>query len=133
MCSGFVYVRPTPMVLLFLEAWHKAKQDPSHPVRDQVAFNHVLKKRRYATKLKHVALMDRFGIPNGRTYFERWKPLDGDSDAKRAYKEQGVAQTMIVHNNFVRGYDRKQRRFKQNGMWKLSKQFQKQKYICGAA
>mmetsp|Transcript_25801 Transcript_25801/g.52980 ORF Transcript_25801/g.52980 Transcript_25801/m.52980 type:complete len:347 (+) Transcript_25801:29-1069(+) len=116
-CPGFTVYRACPEVIKFIDMWQDdlSKGDPS---KNQVPFNNVLDVAMSSgipvpdhngnTTVKKItaAFLPNELFPNGKVYFEKM------TDAER----EGA---LVVHNNYIIGYDEKIDRFKNFDLWAL--------------
>ncbi len=116
-CPGFSVYRACPEVTKLIELWQEdlSKGDPS---MNQKPFNNVLDVAMSqgilvtdhdgSTSIKKItaAFLPNELFPNGKVYFEEM------TDAERA-------EALIVHNNWIIGYDEKIDRFKDFDLWAL--------------
>ena len=108
-CGGFYYLRSAPPAIALLEAlfermaWQRKNVDAR--IGEQPALNYVLRRTR---GLRYVVL-PREQYPNGQSYFVQRPP------SSKRRKERPV----IVHNNWIAGFEAKRERFESHGLWFL--------------
>ena len=98
-CTGFLAIKCNNRTLPFIEAWKKRMVKLIH-TNDQIGFMHLDK-----STVRINGLKSEF-FPAGNQYFREL------NDAK-------YANTVVVHNNFIIGHDRKLERFKNFSLWHL--------------
>ncbi len=106
-CGGFYYLRAAPPAIALLEAlfarmeWQRMHVDAR--IGEQPALNYVLRR----TPGLRYRILPRARYPNGNAYFVTQKSQHGSSKA------------VIVHNNWLAGFEAKKERFVAHGMWYL--------------
>ena len=106
-CGGFYLLRSRPeskaaeMLEAMFErmAWQRTHVDAR--LGEQPALNHALRR---VAGLKYL-LLDRTSYPNGNAFF------------LRGVRTRGASPPVLVHNNWIAGYEPKVARFKQHGLW----------------
>lgn len=92
-CTGFLAFRRTKRSVQLLKDW---EFELHHSQLNQPVFNALLEKRNI-----HAVALPAEQFPSGRDYFER-----------------GIrSKTVVLHNNFIQGYESKIERFKEAGYW----------------
>jgi rhamnogalacturonan II specific xylosyltransferase len=98
-CTGFFAIMSNDATIDMINKWKTALE--GEPTTNQPVFNKVLHKE--SLSIRHLDL-PRVEFPNGRDYFELFSQV---------YKDKVV----VVHNNFVIGYEEKKERFIKEGLW----------------
>eukprot|EP00942_MAST-04A_sp_MAST-4A-sp1_P002483 g2483.t1 len=93
-CTGFFAMIYSDAIIQLMKDWDSSLREKNQ--LNQPLFNNLLKN----SKVKHQGL-DRKKFPSGNLYFDKGQ-------------RKGV---VIVHNNFIQGYDKKVKRFKSVGLW----------------
>jgi rhamnogalacturonan II specific xylosyltransferase len=93
-CTGFFAMIYSDAIIQLMKDWDSSLRKKKQ--LNQPLFNKLLKN----SKVKHQGL-DRKKFPSGNLYFGKGR-------------RKGV---VIVHNNFIQGYDKKVKRFKSVGLW----------------
>uniref|UniRef100_A0A7S2E9T1 Nucleotide-diphospho-sugar transferase domain-containing protein n=1 Tax=Trieres chinensis TaxID=1514140 RepID=A0A7S2E9T1_TRICV len=115
-CTGILYLRPTRQVKDFLVQWMDEVENSEHD-NDQPAFNAVMSRTSDSVLPRRVGSWDSF--PPGGEYF-----------AGRAGYDPNEHNVAVVHNNWILGNERKQKRFEDNRMWSPSGKLERQN--CGS-
>ena len=130
-CGGFYYLRSAPPAIAFLEAlfermaWQRKHVDAR--IGEQPALNYVLRR----TPGVRYRILPRARYPNGNAYFgfvdrmvqvspgsmRELLELGGTGDD--IYAAAGLPPPVIVHNNWLAGFEAKRQRFVDHGMWHL--------------
>jgi len=103
-CGGFYYLRAATPAISMLEAlfermeWQRTHIDAR--LGEQPALNFVLRR----TAGLRYTVLPRQDYPNGNAFFVRHPPR---------------SMPVIVHNNWLAGYEAKRERFVQHGLWLL--------------
>ncbi|KAL7462954.1 hypothetical protein ACHAXS_003322 [Conticribra weissflogii] len=117
-CPGFTVYRACPEVIELVELWQQDLLSKENPSTNQGPFNKILDQASSQgisvtlpdgmTELRKVTpeLLRKDLFPNGQLYFRQM-----------TYRERKRA--LVVHNNFITGYDKKIDRFKQFNLWAL--------------
>eukprot|EP00057_Strongylocentrotus_purpuratus_P003626 XP_003727023.1 PREDICTED: uncharacterized protein LOC100888971 isoform X1 [Strongylocentrotus purpuratus] len=106
-CAGFTFYRSSPATIALVTEWVQTLAlHPTYP--DQRVLNGLLKKKRWQGDYIKRAVMDSRLFPSGRLYF--------DPDWREANKD---TEQVMVHNNWIKGHDRKVERFRNEGLWYL--------------
>ena len=105
-CAGFVYYSATNATINLIRQWMiRIKTKPDIP--DQQLLNQLIRNKNIRRTLK-INFLDQGKFPNGNDFFnEDWR-------LKNAH-----IQTVVVHNNWIKGHDIKIERFKNVSMWYL--------------
>ena len=98
-CTGFLAIKYNNRTLQLMEAWKKLMVKLAY-TNDQIGFKKLNKSTVRINDLKSEL------FPAGNQYFREL------NDAK-------YANTVVVHNNFIIGHDRKKERFKNFSLWLL--------------
>lgn len=114
LCSCMLYLLPTPQSMQLLEQWEREIQE-NHHTNDQVAFNVVTEKWGWEANKENEQGVRVFKnsdeFPHGVRYFG--KPNQQVSEEK----VQARAKTIVVHNNWIIGKEKKRARFEEFGIW----------------
>jgi Nucleotide-diphospho-sugar transferase/Polysaccharide biosynthesis len=102
-CTGFMALVSNERTIQLMSDWQKALKDS--PQQNQPIFHKILHTK---SAVKHQPLPIA-NFPNGLMYFTEF------NDDQRE-------KVVVVHNNFIRGHDRKKERFEQTGLWKEMEQ-----------
>ncbi|KAG7553318.1 Nucleotide-diphospho-sugar transferase [Arabidopsis thaliana x Arabidopsis arenosa] len=108
-CSCMIYLRPTDGAKLLMKKWSEELQSQawSESIRfkanDQPAFNLALNKTAHQVDLY---LLSQVAFPTGGLYF-----------SNGAWVKETKGKHVIIHNNYIIGYDNKMRRFHDYGLW----------------
>jgi len=113
LCPGFMIYISCPPTISFVEQW-RAELDGKNS-RNQVVFNKLLEKNQSNFVAKALPLKL---FVNGGLY---------SKEHKMTNEERELA--VVVHNNYIAGYDEKLDRFKKWGLWALDDNDEKQKRL----
>lgn len=106
-CSCMLFLRPTEGAKLLMRAWIKELEErqwsPSQKANDQPAFNWALN---HTAGQVDVYLLPQVAFPSGGLYFKN-----------HTWREETANQHVIVHNNYVVGFDQKIKRFRNHNLW----------------
>ncbi|CAG7881802.1 unnamed protein product, partial [Brassica rapa] len=104
-CSCMIFLRPTNGAKLLMKQWIKELQSGSkaYEGNDQPAFNWALNKTAHQVDLY---LLSQAAFPTGGLYFKN-----------ETWVEETKGKHVIVHNNYIIGYDNKMKRFQDFGLW----------------
>lgn len=106
-CSCMLFLRPTEGAKLLLRAWmkelHEHQWSPSLKANDQPAFNWALN---HTAGQVDVYLLPQVAFPSGGLYFKN-----------DTWRKETANKHVIVHNNYVVGFDQKIKRFRNHNLW----------------
>ena len=103
LCPGFIIYISCPSTISFVEQW-RAELDGKNS-RNQVVFNKLLEKNQSSFVARALPLKL---FVNGGLYSKEHKMTEEERDL-----------AVVVHNNYIAGYDEKLDRFKKWGLWAL--------------
>ncbi|XP_072173516.1 uncharacterized protein [Diadema setosum] len=105
-CAGFVYYRASEATRGLVRRWiERVKLQPKVP--DQILLNDVLSDS-VSNESLNISILDPVYFPNGNEFFNQaWRNAHPDIDP------------VVLHNNWIEGYDVKIQRFKEYGLWYL--------------
>lgn len=95
-CTGFIAMKYHISVVRFLSRW---KHSLTQPKLNQPAFNKIFRKSNIA-----YSKLSRKRFPSGNLYFGK---------NRQEWRENVV----VVHNNYIKGHDKKLNRFVEEGLW----------------
>ncbi|CAN6969728.1 unnamed protein product [Brassica rapa subsp. trilocularis] len=104
-CSCMIFLRPTNGAKLLMKKWNKELQDgtKAYEGNDQPAFNWALNKTASQVDLY---LLSQAAFPTGGLYFQN-----------ATWVEETKGKHVIIHNNYIIGYENKMKRFHDFGLW----------------
>ena len=103
-CTGFLAIKTNNRTIDFTSEWVHYLAGQNNKNHDQHGFRVVYEK---SDKLKlQLKILDSDLFPAGNMYFNHF------DDEKRT-------KVVVVHNNYIRGYDEKLERFKKFHLWKI--------------
>ncbi|XP_018474439.2 UDP-D-xylose:L-fucose alpha-1,3-D-xylosyltransferase 1 [Raphanus sativus] len=103
-CSGIIFLRPKNGAKLLMKKWFEELQAGSKAYEgDQPAFNWALNKTAHQVDLY---LLPQAAFPAGGLYF-----------TNETWVEETKGKHVIIHNNYIIGYDNKMKRFHDFGLW----------------
>lgn len=106
-CSCMIFLRPTEGAKLLLRKWiEELKEQPWSKQRksnDQPAFNWALNK---TAGQVDVYLLPQSAFPTGGLYFKN-----------KTWVKQTKGKHVIIHNNYITGFEKKIKRFRDHGLW----------------
>lgn len=106
-CSCMLFLRPTEGAKLLMRTWIKELEErqwsPSSRANDQPAFNWALNK---TAGQVDVYLLPQVAFPSGGLYFKN-----------ETWRKETANEHVIVHNNYVVGFDQKTKRFRDHNLW----------------
>ncbi|KAL1206257.1 UDP-D-xylose:L-fucose alpha-1,3-D-xylosyltransferase 1 [Cardamine amara subsp. amara] len=109
MCSCFIFLRPTNGAKLLMKKWIEELQTQAwsesnrFKANDQPAFNLALQKTVHEVDLY---LLSQVAFPTGGLYFKN-----------ETWVKETKGKHVIVHNNYIIGYENKMKRFQEYGLW----------------
>jgi hypothetical protein len=106
-CSCFLYAKPTSGSLAFVQAWEKMSESCVTCKNDQVSLNQLFLKRKEDATI-HNATVHIYA--DGNPYFPSGKAYFGS-------RGRDMSETLVVHNNWIKGKNTKIKRFKNNDLW----------------
>jgi hypothetical protein len=99
-CAGFFVTKSNSKTTSLVQKWeYQLKEQESV---NQIVFNNLI----HMTKEVNVATLNKSFFPSGEEYFNR-------------FSEDDRAKVVIVHNNFIKGIDKKIDRFKSFNLWSV--------------
>lgn len=101
-CIGFIALKSKYKVINFVKQWIEVMQSKKNTKADQNVFNEILRPR----KNLRIKRLPSVNFPFGKLYFEKMKNEDR-------------AKTIVVHNNWIIGHDKKLDRFKKFKLWRV--------------
>jgi len=115
LCSCYLYFKPTNKSFTLLDRWREliATKRFQH---DQVAFHKAYMTLRNTTSIR-LYEPDNPYFPNGNNYFNNFNMTQR-------------SQVMMIHNNFVFGYDTKKARFIEHDLWHPTAVLKAMEYTC---
>uniref|UniRef100_M4F8G5 Glycosyltransferase n=1 Tax=Brassica campestris TaxID=3711 RepID=M4F8G5_BRACM len=122
MCSCMIFLRPTNGAKLLMkkrieelqdQPWSKAKK-----ANDQPAFNWALNKTAHQVDLY---LLSQAAFPTGGLYFKN-----------ETWVKETKGKHVIIHNNYIMGFDKKIKRFRDYGLWLVDDHALQKKNYCFA-
>ncbi|KAJ4838006.1 UDP-D-xylose:L-fucose alpha-1,3-D-xylosyltransferase mgp4 [Turnera subulata] len=106
-CSCMIFLRPTNGAKLVMKKWIEELQaqpwSKAMKASDQPAFNWALNKTAGQVDLY---LLPQAAFPTGGLYF-----------TNKTWVEETKGKHIIIHNNYIRGFDNKMKRFRDYGLW----------------
>ncbi|KAJ4876630.1 hypothetical protein Rs2_41648 [Raphanus sativus] len=104
-CSCMIFLRPKNGAKLLMKKWIEELQAGSkaYEGNDQPAFNWALNKTYHQVDL---FLLSQAAFPTGGLYFNN-----------ETWAEETKGKHVIIHNNYIIGYDHKMKRFHDFGLW----------------
>ncbi|VFQ82046.1 unnamed protein product [Cuscuta campestris] len=106
-CSCMIYMRPTNGAKLLMKKWIEELQaqpwSKAKKSNDQPAFNWALNKTAGQVDLY---LLPQAAFPTGGLYFKN-----------QTWVQDTKGMTVIIHNNYITGFDKKIKRFREFGLW----------------
>ncbi|CAN6853055.1 unnamed protein product [Brassica oleracea] len=104
-CSCMIFLRHTKGAKLLMKKWIKELQDgtKAYEGNDQPAFNWALNKTSNQVDLY---LLSQAAFPTGGLYFQN-----------ATWVEETKGKHVIIHNNYIIGYENKMKRFHDFGLW----------------
>ncbi|XP_010251585.1 PREDICTED: UDP-D-xylose:L-fucose alpha-1,3-D-xylosyltransferase MGP4-like [Nelumbo nucifera] len=106
-CSCMIFLRPTSGAKLVMKKWIEELQDqPWSKIKksnDQPAFNWALNKTAGQVDLY---LLPQAAFPTGGLYFKN-----------KTWVEETKGMHVIIHNNYITGFEKKIKRFRDFGLW----------------
>ncbi|XAR63006.1 Fucosylgalactoside 3-alpha-galactosyltransferase [Bertholletia excelsa] len=107
MCSCMIYMRPTDGAKLVIKKWiEELKAQPwtkAKKANDQPAFNWALNKTAGQVDLY---LLPQAAFPTGGLYFKN-----------QTWVQETKGMHVIIHNNYITGFDKKIKRFRDFDLW----------------
>lgn len=106
-CSCMIFLRPTFGAKLVLRKWIEELEiqpwSRTKKTNDQPAFNWALNKTADQVKLY---LLPQYAFPTGGLYFKN-----------ETWRKETEGKHVIIHNNYITGFDKKIKRFHDYGLW----------------
>ncbi|CAD5182662.1 unnamed protein product [Musa acuminata subsp. malaccensis] len=106
-CSCMIFLRPTRGAKEVMRSWIEELQNQPWSVKrksnDQPAFNWALNKTAGQVDLY---LLPQAAFPSGGLYFKN-----------ESWVKETKGMNVIIHNNYITGFDKKIKRFKDYGLW----------------
>ncbi|KAH9732429.1 UDP-D-xylose:L-fucose alpha-1,3-D-xylosyltransferase MGP4 [Citrus sinensis] len=106
-CSCMIYLRPTDGAKLVMKKWIEELQaepwSKAKKANDQPAFNWALNKTAGQVDLY---LLPQSAFPTGGLYFKN-----------QTWVEETKGKHVIIHNNYITGFEKKIKRFRDFGLW----------------
>ncbi|KAF8045920.1 hypothetical protein N665_4213s0006 [Sinapis alba] len=106
-CSCMIFLRPTNGAKLLMKQWikelHAQPWSKSNKGNDQPGFNWALGKTAHQVD---VYLLSQAAFPTGGVYF--WY---------KTWVKETKGKHVIIHNNYIVGFNNKMKRFRQFGLW----------------
>ncbi|KAK1282120.1 hypothetical protein QJS10_CPB22g00026 [Acorus calamus] len=106
-CSCMIFLRPTDQAKLVMKKWIEELQDQPwskmKKANDQPAFNWALNKTADQVDLY---LLPQVAFPSGGLYFKN-----------QTWVEETKGMHVIIHNNYITGFEKKIKRFRESGLW----------------
>ncbi|GMP43665.1 hypothetical protein CsSME_00012942 [Camellia sinensis var. sinensis] len=106
-CSCMIFLRPTSGAKLVMKKWIEELQaqpwSKAKKANDQPAFNWALNKTAGQVDLY---LLPQAAFPTGGLYFKN-----------RTWVQETKGMHVIIHNNYITGFDKKIKRFHNFGLW----------------
>ncbi|XVF73099.1 hypothetical protein PTKIN_Ptkin12aG0174100 [Pterospermum kingtungense] len=106
-CSCMIFLRPTDGAKLVMKKWIEELQaqpwSKAKKANDQPAFNWALNK---TAGLVDLYLLPQTAFPTGGLYFKN-----------QTWVQQTKGMHVIIHNNYITGFDKKIKRFRDYGLW----------------
>lgn len=106
-CSCMIYLRPTNGAKLVMRKWIEEMQiqpwTRAKKANDQPAFNWALMK---TVEQVDLYLLPQSAFPTGGLYFKN-----------RTWVKETKGKHVIIHNNYIVGFEKKIARFRQFGLW----------------
>ncbi|XP_062027397.1 UDP-D-xylose:L-fucose alpha-1,3-D-xylosyltransferase MGP4-like [Rosa rugosa] len=106
-CSCMIFLRPTSGAKLIMKKWiEEMQQEPwsrAKKANDQPAFNWALDKNAAQADLY---LLSQAAFPTGGLYFKN-----------KTWVKETNGMHVIIHNNYILGFEKKIRRFHDYGLW----------------
>jgi hypothetical protein len=113
-CSGYLYLKPTPNSLYLLEKWNQEMQTGQHK-NDQYAIYWAYNKTFDRVRVKLYPAKNGY-FPSGKGYVLM----------PQAKKDN----VLLVHNNWIMGHSRKLARFQKWNLWHPSGKLDQVEYKC---
>ncbi|KAJ7523662.1 hypothetical protein O6H91_18G057600 [Diphasiastrum complanatum] len=117
-CSCLLFMRSSPGAKLLLRKWieelHNQSWTPRVKPNDQPAFNWALNKTFGEVKL---FLLPQESFPSGGLYFKN-----------KTWQHQTSHKHVLIHNNYITGFDKKIKRFTDSGLWLLNNDTSKESF-----
>lgn len=106
-CSCMIFLRPTDGAKLILKKWIEELQmqpwSKTMKSNDQPAFNWALMKN---AKEVDLYLLPQAAFPTGGLYFKN-----------KTWVKETKGMHVIIHNNYIVGFEKKIKRFRDYGLW----------------
>ncbi|XP_057813840.1 UDP-D-xylose:L-fucose alpha-1,3-D-xylosyltransferase MGP4 isoform X1 [Cryptomeria japonica] len=106
-CSCMIFLRPTSRAKLVMKKWiEELEMQPwsrTAKTNDQPAFNWALNKTADQVRLY---LLPQYAFPSGGLYFKN-----------ETWRKETEGKHVIIHNNYIVGFDKKIKRFHDFGLW----------------
>uniref|UniRef100_A0A7N0T4R1 Glycosyltransferase n=1 Tax=Kalanchoe fedtschenkoi TaxID=63787 RepID=A0A7N0T4R1_KALFE len=106
-CSCMIFMRPTAGAKLVLNKWIEEMQEQpwsrEKKANDQPAFNFALMK---TAEQADLYLLPQVAFPTGGLYFRN-----------KTWVRETKGKHVIIHNNYIIGFEKKIKRFKDYGLW----------------
>ncbi|KAL9663130.1 hypothetical protein QQ045_027969 [Rhodiola kirilowii] len=106
-CSCMIFMRPTAGAKLVLNKWIEEMQEQpwskEKKANDQPAFNWALMK---TAEQADLYLLPQVAFPTGGLYFRN-----------KTWVKETKGKHVIIHNNYILGFEKKIKRFKDYGLW----------------
>ncbi|KAJ3676267.1 hypothetical protein LUZ60_003679 [Juncus effusus] len=106
-CSCMIYLRPSSGAKLVLNKWIQEMQEQpwskKQKANDQPAFNWALNK---TASQVDMYLLPQAAFPTGGLYFRN-----------KTWVKETKGMHVIIHNNYIVGFEKKIKRFKDYGLW----------------
>ncbi|KAF5731763.1 UDP-D-xylose:L-fucose alpha-1 3-D-xylosyltransferase MGP4 [Tripterygium wilfordii] len=115
-CSCMIFLRPTDGAKLILKKWIDEMQaqpwSRAKKANDQPAFNWALMKTAGQVDLY---LLPQAAFPTGGLYFKN-----------KTWVQETQGMHVIIHNNYITGFEKKIKRFQEFGLWLVDKHAQEE-------
>ncbi|XP_022770515.1 UDP-D-xylose:L-fucose alpha-1,3-D-xylosyltransferase MGP4-like [Durio zibethinus] len=106
-CSCMIFLRPTDGAKLVMKNWIEELQaqpwSKAKKANDQPAFNWALNR---TAGLVDLYLLPQTAFPTGGLYFKN-----------QTWVQQTKGMHVIIHNNYITGFEKKIKRFRDYGLW----------------
>ncbi|RID70858.1 hypothetical protein BRARA_C02838 [Brassica rapa] len=106
-CSCLIFLRPTNGAKVLMKQWikelHAQPWSKSNKGNDQPGFNWALGKTAHQVD---VYLLSQAAFPTGGVYFRN-----------KTWVKETKGKHVIIHNNYIVGFNNKMKRFRQFGLW----------------
>lgn len=106
-CSCMIFMHPTDGAKLVMKKWIEELQEQpwskAKKANDQPAFNWALNKTAGQVDLY---LLPQAAFPTGGLYFKN-----------QTWVEETKGKHVIIHNNYITGFEKKIKRFREYGLW----------------